>query len=90
MIKRIDPKLILKGYTLKDKLKVILSFFVLGPLRKLRVTKKEILITMVSEDGIFVCGDKAIHSTKSDYEPHIRKLFNLKEGIFIEIGRAHV
>jgi len=86
MVKRVDPRLILKGCSLKDKLKVMLSFFVLGPLRKLKLTKKEIIITMKSEDGLFRCGDKSIHSVKSDYEPHIRKLFDLKEGVFIDIG----
>ena len=86
IIKRINPKIVLKGHTIKDKLKVILSLFFLSPLRKIGITKKEILIVMKSEDGIFVCGDKSIHSVSSDYEKPIRKFFDLKEGVFIDVG----
>jgi len=86
LFKRINLKLVLRGYSTKDKLNVIYSFFFLGPLRKIGVTKKEILITMKSKDGIFVCGDKSIHATSTNYEKPLRKFFDLKEGVFIDIG----
>jgi len=86
LFKRINLKLVLRGYSTKDKLNVIYSFFFLGPLRKIGVTKKEILITMKSKDGVFICGEKAIHATSTDYEKPLRKFFDLKEGVFIDIG----
>jgi len=79
-------KLVLRGYSTKDKLNVIYSFFFLGPLRKIGVTKKEILITMQSEEGIFVCGDKSINIVSKNYEKNIRKFFDLNEGVFIDVG----
>lgn len=86
LIKRINLKLILGGYSIKDKLKIIIRFFFLAPLRKIGITKKEMLITMKSEDGIFVCGDKSIYATSPTYEKHLRKFFDLKEGVFIDVG----
>ena len=86
MIKKINLRLIFRGYSIEDKLKVILSFFFLAPLRKIGVTKKEILIKMKSDEGILICGDKSIHTARSDYEKNIRKFFDLKEGVFVDIG----
>jgi len=86
MIKRINLKLILGGYSIRDKLKVIVRFFFLAPLRKIGITKKEMLITMKNEDGIFVCGDKAIYATSPTYEKHLKKFFDLKEGVFLDVG----
>lgn len=86
LIKRIDLKLILKGRYFIDKLKVLFSFFFLSPLRKIGFTKKEILITMKSKDGIFICGDKSIHAIDTNYEKPLRKFFDLKEGVFIDVG----
>lgn len=86
IIRKINPEIIFRGYSIRDKLKVIISLFILGPLRKLGVTKKEILITMKSDDGLLLCGDKSIHASRSDYEASIRKFFDLNDGIFIDIG----
>lgn len=86
MIKKINLNLIFKGHSTKDKLKVMLSFFFLAPLRKIGITKKEMLITMNSEEGKFICGDKSIPIVSEDYEKNIRKFFDLKEGVFIDIG----
>jgi len=86
LIKRINLKLVLGGNSFKDSLKVLISFFFLSPLRKIGITKKEILITMKSKDGVFICGEKAIHATSTDYEKPLRKFFDLKEGVFIDIG----
>jgi len=86
MIKKIDPSLIWRGYTLKDKFKVILSFFFLGPIRKMGISKKEILITMKSEDGLLICGDKSINAANPNYEKSIKKFFDMREGVFIDIG----
>ena len=86
LFKRINLELVLGGYSFKDKLKVLFSFFFLSPLRKIGITKKEILITMKSKDGLFICGDKSIHATSTNYEKPLRKFFDLKEGVFIDIG----
>lgn len=86
LIKKINLGLVSRGYTVKDKLKVIYSFFLLGPMRKIGITKSEILITMKTEDGLLICGDKSINVANPDYEKSIRKLFDLKEGIFIDVG----
>jgi len=86
IIRKINPKIIFRGYSIRDKLKVIVSLFILGPLRKFGVTKKEILITMKSDEGLLLCGDKSIHVARSDYEAPLRKFFDLKKGVFIDIG----
>jgi len=86
IIRKINPKFIFRGYSIEDKLKVVVSFFFLAPLRKIGVTKKEILITMKCKDGVFICGDKSIHIVSDDYEKKIRKFFDLEEGVFIDIG----
>lgn len=86
MIRKVNLRLIPKGNTSKDKLKVFFSLFILAPMRKLHLTKKEILITMKSEEGLLLCGDKSINAANPDYEKPIRKFFDLKEGVFIDIG----
>lgn len=86
LIKRIDLRLVGQGYSLKDKMKILETFFVLAPLRKLGLTKKEILITLKNEEGIFICGDKSIHGASTLYEKELRKYFDLKEGVFIDVG----
>lgn len=86
IIKKINPIIILNGYSIRDKLNVIISLFVLGPLRKFGVTKREILITMKSDNSLLLCGDKSIHVARSDYEKPIRKFFDLEGGVFIDIG----
>jgi len=86
MIKKVNLRLIWRGYKIKDKLKVIVSFFFLGPMRKMRITKKELLITMKTEDGLLICGDKSINVANENYEKPIRKFFDIREGVFIDIG----
>ncbi len=86
IIRKINPLIIFIGHTFKDKVKVIISLYFLGPLRKFGFTKKEILITMKSEIGLLLCGDKSIHVAKPNYEWNIRKFFDLKKGVFIDIG----
>ena len=41
---------------------------------------------MKSDEGLLICGDKSIHAAKSDYEKPLRKYFNLKEGVFVDVG----
>ena len=78
-------ELILRGYTFKDKLKIIYRFFILVPLRKLGFTKKEILITMKNDDGIYLGGDKTIYEF-GDKSGKVGEFLNLKKGVFIDVG----
>jgi len=86
ILKKINPGIILRGYSLSDKLNILYSLFLLGPMRKIGITKKEILITMKSNESVLICGDKSIHVAKPDYEKSLRKYFDLKEGVFIDVG----
>ena len=86
IIRKINPNIIFMGYSFRDKLNVIISLFILGPLRKLGITKKEILITMKSDNNLLICGDKSIHVARPDYEKPIRNFFDLNKGVFIDVG----
>ena len=67
-------------------MKIIFSLFILSFLRKLGLTKKELIITIHNEDGIFICGDKSIQGATSLYEKDLKKYFDLKAGIFVDVG----
>lgn len=83
--------IIKSGYSLKDKLALII-YFMSWPLRitflKNMKTIKD--ITVKNSDGIFFCGNNisSVGSVNPLIEINLRKYFNLEKGTFIDIGAA--
>jgi len=82
--------LIKEGYSLKDKI-TIASYVFYFLLNRLEIHKFHNLIfnvTLKNKDGIFFCGKNifSIWTGSSFYEPELRKYFNLKKGVFIDVG----
>src|SRR3972149_7010328 len=92
---KIEPikylKLINEGATLKDKLILFLYFVLNAPINFLRKEKNHKLLGNVkvsSKDGIFVCGRDmpSAWAGSSFYETDLRKFFDIREGVFLDIG----
>lgn len=82
------------GYTLKDKIILSLCFF--NPIRIKMVLNNRPYslpsnVLIKNKDGIFYCanGWKNAHVVNTEFEKKLRKYFNFKKGVFIDIG-AHI
>lgn len=88
------PKLISEGRSFKDKFIIFLHFIKI-PIRiyykiighKYKYSLRS-CVTLKNKDGIFFCGSSSllIWAGASFYENKIRKYFNLKKGVFVDIG----
>lgn len=83
--------LIREGYSVKDKF-VLMLYFVkvaINRISNLKENRKLIYDVMIkNEDGKFYCGDNinSVWVASIFHEKEIRDYFNLKKGIFVDIG----
>jgi FkbM family methyltransferase len=86
MVKKIKNvyKLIIQGYSLKDKFSIFLYYAL-----KIFGVKDFLFDTKLkNKSGIFWCGKKpdALSHSSEDYELEVQKVLNIREGVFVDVG----